>query len=67
MDQLLTIDQIAEFLQVKRSTIYAWIHQQYIPYIKVGRLVRFRKDKIIEWLKNRESAGRLSKTIKVEL
>ena len=67
MEQLLTIEQIADFLQVKQSTIYAWVHQEFIPHIKVGRLVRFQQSKITEWLEKRETAGRLSRKIRVEL
>ena len=67
MDKLLTIEQVADFLQVKQSTIYAWIHQQYIPYVKVGRLVRFQKSRVEKWLEDRERGGRLSKRVKVKI
>ncbi|MFQ5870167.1 MAG: helix-turn-helix domain-containing protein, partial [Candidatus Zixiibacteriota bacterium] len=36
MDQLLTVEEIAEYLNLKPSTIYQWTHQGFIPHIKLG-------------------------------
>lgn len=54
MEKLLTIDELAEVLSAKKSTIYQWVHQGLIPYIKVGRLLRFREEDIQKWLISRE-------------
>jgi excisionase family DNA binding protein len=44
-NQLLTILEVAEMLQLKPATIRAWVlRRERLPYIKVGRLVRFRRD-----------------------
>lgn len=48
--KLLNIDRLAEYLNVNRNTIYAWISQKKIPYIKLGRLVRFRLNDILKWV-----------------
>lgn len=50
MDDLLTPTELAEYLTVKVSTIYSWTHQKLIPHVKVGRLLRFRKLDIQEWV-----------------
>jgi excisionase family DNA binding protein len=50
-DEIWTPKQTAAFLQVELSTIYAWVHQEKIPHVKVGSLLRFWKSEIIEWLK----------------
>lgn len=51
MEQLLTIDDIAEKLQVKKSTIYSLVHKNRIPHIKLtGKLLRFRETEIQEWI-----------------
>lgn len=51
MERLLTIDDIAEKLQVKKSTIYALVHRNRIPHIKLtGKLLRFRETEIQEWI-----------------
>ena len=52
MDQvkLMTVKQVAEYLQLKESTIYAWAQDQKIPAIKIGRTWRFRQNDLDTWL-----------------
>lgn len=45
-------DEIAEYLGVKRDTIYKWIDRHNLPAHKVGRLWKFRKDEIDEWIES---------------
>lgn len=54
MDKLLTVDELAKILSVKKSTIYQWVHLGLIPYIKLGRFVRFREKDIQKWLASKE-------------
>ena len=43
--------EVADYLGVKIKTIDMWVSQRQIPFIKVGsRLVRFKPEKIEEWL-----------------
>ena len=58
MQKLLTPQEIADLLGVKTSTIYQWTHQGFIPHIKLGRLVRFKEDKILTWVEKLECKGR---------
>ncbi len=44
--KLLNVIQVANLLNVKPWTIRAWVSQKKIPYVKVGRLVRFRPEDI---------------------
>ena len=46
----LGIKGVSEYLGVTVNTLYSWVCQKRIPYIKVGRLVRFDMDKIQKWL-----------------
>ncbi|MBN1353806.1 MAG: helix-turn-helix domain-containing protein [Candidatus Omnitrophica bacterium] len=48
--KLLNIEELSVFLGIKKSTLYTWIHEKRIEYIKVGRLVKFDKHKINAWL-----------------
>ena len=50
---LLTPEQVAEMLQVKVSTLYSWTHQRKIPHLKVGRLVRFSRKDLEQWLQTK--------------
>ena len=47
---LLTPEQVAEMLQVKLNTLYSWTHQRKIPHLKVGRLVRFSRRDLEQWI-----------------
>ena len=51
--QLLDTKEAAEYLGISKNTLYEWIIQGKVPYIKVGRLVKFRKEDIEAWLKRR--------------
>lgn len=51
MERLLNIEGLSQLLNVKKSTIYDWVHKDLIPHYKLNRLVRFREEEIIEWLK----------------
>ncbi|MFK7827895.1 MAG: helix-turn-helix domain-containing protein [Oligoflexales bacterium] len=50
--RLMTSTEASEFLQVKLSTLYTWVHWKKIPYRKYGRLLRFCKYELIVWSKS---------------
>lgn len=50
--ELLTIHEIAEILNVSYSWTRAAVFKNKIPYVKVGRLVRFCKKDIEAWIKS---------------
>ena len=60
MDKLLTAKQLSELLQVGLPTVYKWVHYGYVPHVKLGISIRFKKKKIEECLKKREKKGRTS-------
>lgn len=49
---LLTVKDLAQELHIKPATIYAWAAQDKIPSLKIHGVVRFEREKIIEWLKS---------------
>ena len=56
--KLMDINQLAEMLNVKKKTIYDWVHKDLIPYVKLGRLLRFDPNDIEQWIKKRRVKGR---------
>ena len=58
MARLIDIDELAEYLKLKKQTIYNWLHQGKISGIKLGGVWRFDRREIDSWLKSRR---RLSK------
>jgi excisionase family DNA binding protein len=51
---LMTPEQCAKFLGIKVNTLYVMKSQGRIPYRKVGHLLRFDFDEIVEWTKDKE-------------
>lgn len=53
--KLLTEDQAAEVLGVKAQTLSVWrsTKRHDVPYVKVGRSVRYRLDHLMRWLDQR--------------
>ena len=45
-ERLLTEAEVCEFLRIKPRQLYAWRIQGFIPYIKIGRALRFRGSEI---------------------
>jgi excisionase family DNA binding protein len=53
--QLMTPQQLAEYLQVEVSTIYTWASRRKIPRRKVGHLLRFDVHEILDWTKGKKA------------
>ena len=49
-DTLMTIEDLARYLKVRKRTIYEWLRAKKIPASKVIGQWRFRRDRIDKWL-----------------
>ncbi|MFC2076823.1 helix-turn-helix domain-containing protein [candidate division KSB1 bacterium] len=49
-DEILTIDDLAGYLRIPKSTLYKVVREGKIPSQKIGRHWRFRKETIDRWL-----------------
>jgi len=49
---VLTIEELAGYLKIPKSTLYKLVREGKIPAQKVGRHWRFRKRAIDRWLEN---------------
>jgi excisionase family DNA binding protein len=52
MSKLLNIDELAEYLRLRKQTLYNWLHEGKISGIKVGGVWRFDKREVDLWLKS---------------
>lgn len=52
-----SITQLSEKLNLKISFIRQLVFRKQIPYLKIGKLVRFKESEIVDWLKQKEVAG----------
>lgn len=48
---IMTIEDLAEYLKISKSTLYKLAQQGGLPGQKVGKRWRFHKDAIDNWLK----------------
>lgn len=52
-DKWINTDEAAEYLGVKATTIREWIKKNNgIPAHKIGRLWKFKKEELDQWVKN---------------
>ena len=64
-DRWLSVDEIAAYLGVRRDTVYRWIDRHTMPAHKVGRLWKFKRDEVDEWVKAGGAADRNKKDSEV--
>jgi excisionase family DNA binding protein len=57
-DRWLSVDEIGDYLGIKRDTVYKWISEKGMPAHKIGRLWKFKKDQVDKWV---ESGGATDK------
>lgn len=49
-NEVMTVDELAAYLKIPKSTLYKLVREGQIPSQKVGRHLRFRKETIDRWL-----------------
>ncbi|MGD0917319.1 MAG: helix-turn-helix domain-containing protein [Thermodesulfobacteriota bacterium] len=76
LKDILTIEEVADFLRMKKSSLYAKVEARQIPCLHIGRLLRFRRSDIEVWLeklkaepveRRRRAAPRSCKRIDVDV
>ena len=55
-EQWVSVEQIAQHLNVKAFTIYKWLERKDMPAHKVGRLWRFKITEIDQWVRRGDAA-----------
>ena len=45
------MEEIADYLGVKRDTVYKWIERRSLPAHKVGRLWKFKVNEVDVWVR----------------
>jgi excisionase family DNA binding protein len=50
-DRWLSVDEIGKYLGVSSDTVYRWIDKHAMPAHRMGRLWKFKKDEVDEWVK----------------
>jgi excisionase family DNA binding protein len=55
MVNVMTLDEVAQFLHVHASTIYRMVKDRRIPAFKVGSDWRFNQESIEKWIQKLET------------
>jgi excisionase family DNA binding protein len=56
------VDELADYLRLKKQTIYNWLNQGKISGIKVGGVWRFERREVDSWLKSRRRLAKDTRT-----
>jgi len=56
MDSWIGIEEAAAYLGVTKDTIRNWIRKKNIPAHKIGKLWKFKRSELDEWVKSGKSA-----------
>lgn len=49
-DPILTVSQVAEYLQLSKSKVYYMIQRRNIPFVRLGKNVRIRRSDLLQWI-----------------
>lgn len=52
-NQLWSVPRLAEYLDVPIMTVRDWVYKRQIPFVKVGRHIRFQPSDVQRWLSER--------------
>ena len=52
---LMTLDEVAKYLRMKKVTIYKHAQEKKVPGFKVGSTWRFKKSTIDKWIADKET------------
>lgn len=48
--QLVNVNEAAAYMGLSKNTLYSWVCQRKIPFVKCGRLTRFNIRDIEQWI-----------------
>ncbi|HNT34999.1 MAG TPA: helix-turn-helix domain-containing protein [bacterium] len=52
-EKLLTLDDLAEYFQVSKKTIYRLVQQKELPAVRISHQWRFRKQDVEGWIQEK--------------
>jgi excisionase family DNA binding protein len=50
LKEILNVDELSEYLGIKKSSLYSKVERKEIPHYKIGHLVRFKRSDIDLWM-----------------
>jgi len=65
-DRWLSVEEMAKYLGISNDTVYRWIDRHNMPSHRMGRLWKFRKEEVDEWVKSGGASKGKSRSTSVE-
>lgn len=59
-ESIMSAKEVADFLKLDINVIYAKCTKGEIPFFKMGKLYKFKKSEIVEWVRKQESSSPFS-------
>jgi len=59
-DRWLSVDEICKYLGVSKDTVYKWLDTHGMPAHRMGRLWKFKKEQVDEWVEASGAASALT-------
>ncbi len=53
----ITVKEAAIFLNIKEKTIYYLVNQGLIPHYRIGKMVRFNKEELKNWMRSKKAGS----------
>ena len=53
-DRILTLGEVSSYLKLHKATVYKMAQTGKIPALKVGKVWRFKREKLEAWLERQE-------------
>lgn len=51
--RFININELSQYIGLTKGTLYVWVCQKKIPYLKLGKLVKFDLREIEDWMKDK--------------
>ncbi len=67
MEKLLSVNQLAGILGLKKTTIYEWVSNRKVPFIKLGKRVLFHPSDIEELIKTNRVKAQGAATLNIKI
>lgn len=53
-----TVNELSKYLNLKEKTLYYLVGQKNIPHYRIGKIIRFQKDEIDQWISTKRALTR---------
>lgn len=65
MNTWLTIAELSLYLNLKPATLYALVSRAEIPHYRIGRVIRFKRVEVDEWILTKKARSRKERVEKI--